>query len=90
MLHTLPEQQSASAVHAPPLDWQGETQTSASGSQNPEQHCPPAVQDEPRATQATQTLVPVPGSRHSVLQQSASTLQVPVVGVQVPVGTPHL
>ena len=88
MLHTVPVQQSASPVHAPPLGWHCATHRNPSGSQAPEQHWPPAAQDEPFGTQATH-FGPVPVSRQRLLQQSASPAQVASTGAQLPDGTPH-
>lgn len=87
-LHTVPAQQSASPVQAPPLGWHCATQVPLSTSQAPEQHCAPEAQEEPLGTQATH-FGPVPVSRQSLLQQSASAAQVASTAVQPLEGTPQ-
>jgi hypothetical protein len=92
-LQTVPEQQSASAVHAAPAGWHAAEQVPVVAPvgmvQMPEQHWPPAEQARPFETQETH-LGPVPTSRHSSLQHAASPAQGRPAAVQLEVCVLHL
>lgn len=83
-LHTVPAQQSASAVQAPPEATQGVAHTWPFGSQKWEQHWPSEVQAVPLGTQATQV-----APTQSVLQHSPPAAQPWPVAVHPEVGWPH-